>query len=196
MSGREEWERRHRARPERGAPSEFVARHVARLAHTSAGGAALDVACGAGRHSALLVEHGFRTFALDRSVAACKRVAAEIPGVVAVVGDALALPFADTRFAVIVVTSFLERAIFPRLLDLLAPGGLLLAETFLVAQHDATGHPRREWCLAPGELVKLCTTSGRRVAVVDAREGPVATPGGTQHLASVAVASVINLPTG
>jgi SAM-dependent methyltransferase len=187
MSSRAEWERRHAARPGRAAASEFVARHVARLAAAFPGAPALDVACGAGRHTALLVTHGFRTLALDHSLAACRRVLAEIAGAAAVAGDALALPLAQGRFAIVVQTSFLERSIVSDLLSLLAPGGVLLAETFLVAQHEATGHPRREFCLEPGELAALCSASGVPVTVLDGREGPVVTPAGTQHLAAIAV---------
>ena len=188
MRTREDWQQRHAARPERGAPSAFVAEHVARRAAASPGGRALDLACGSGRHTALLAASGFRAVALDQSGAACARVAHEVRGAHPVVADALALPFADATFDVVVQTLFLERALFPRLLGVLAPGGVLLAETFLVAQHEATGHPRREYCLDPGELVRLCmTVPGVRVAVVDAREGPVKCPDGVRHLAAVAI---------
>jgi len=107
----------------------------------------------------------------------------------AVAADALALPFRTTSFAVIVQTLFLERAIFPALFSLLAPGGVLVAETFLLAQHEATGHPRREFCLAPGELVRLCTDGGA-TRVLDAHEGPVPTAGGISWLASIAACKV------
>jgi hypothetical protein len=58
----------------------------------------------------------------------------------------------------------------------------------LVAQHDATGHPRRDFCLEPGELVQLCTGGSARL--LEAREGPVATASGVVQLASLAVRKV------
>jgi SAM-dependent methyltransferase len=190
MSDRRAWDERHRARPERAAPSPFVAAHVAAVARRHPGAWALDVACGSGRHAALLAEHGLRTIAIDHAASACRRVALENPGVAALIGDASALPLRDASFAVIVQTLFLERAILGDLLRLLARGGLLLAETFLVAQHEATGHPRRAFCLEPGELAALCLAAASGVEIVAAREGFVPTAGGGAHLASIAVCKV------
>jgi SAM-dependent methyltransferase len=187
VTGRDSWQARHAARPERPAPSPFVAELAAGVARSAPGARALDLACGSGRHAALLASHGFRTFALDVASAACRRVAAEIAGVHAVVADASALPFAPRTFDVVVQTLFLDRTVLPRLVELLAPGGVLIAETFLRAQHDATGHPRLEFCLAPGELVQLCTSSVVPVQVLAVREGPVERNGDAVHLASVAV---------
>jgi len=164
-----------------------VADHVARLAPARGAGRALDVACGAGRHTALLAAHGFRTFALDSASAACRRVAEEIAGVHAVVAEAAAPPFAPGSFDAIVQTLFLDRGALPRLLEFLSPGGTLLVETFLRAQHEATGHPRLEFCLAPGELVQLCTAGLVPVQVVEAREGCVDRGGEPIHLAALAV---------
>lgn len=190
MSGdRERWEERHRARPERGAPSPFVERQVARCAAAGAGRWALDLACGAGRHAALLARHGFRTVALDHAREAVVRLAAELPQVWPVLADARSLPFRARTFALVVQTLFLDRAALGATLDLLEPGGLLVVETFLVAQHDATGHPRREFCLQPGELVQLCTAGGA-ARVVETREGPAERSGRVVQLASVNVCKV------
>lgn len=190
MSDRERWQARHAAHPGRAAPSAFVATHVTRRAQTGACGRALDLAAGAGRHTALLHAAGFETVALDHAIAACRRAVGEVPGASAVVADATRLPFRPGSFDVIVQTLFLERAIFPDLLRLLAPGGLLLVETFLVAQHEATGHPRLDFCLSPGELRSLLTHSGEPVQVLVEREGPVAQGNRIFHLASVAACKV------
>jgi hypothetical protein len=127
---------------------------------------------------------------VDRAAAACRRVTTEFSGIDAAVADATALPFRRASFALVVQTLFLERTIFASLLDLLVPGGELLVETFLVAQFEATGHPRRDYCLAPGELVELCTRAGRDVDVLDSREGIVRSGEGVSHLASIAVRKV------
>jgi SAM-dependent methyltransferase len=190
VSERDRWEERHRALPARSAPSAFVARHVARLGLRSRDGRALDVACGSGRHALLLAEHGFRTVAFDHASAACRRLAAEDARVQTVVADAARLPFRDTSFAVIVQTRFLDRAIVPDLLRLLVHGGLLLVETFLVAQHEATGHPRREFCLEAGELEALCRGTGIDVDVVDRHEGLTREGHDGAHLAAIAVCKV------
>jgi len=190
MNDRERWEERHRASPERAAPSPFVARHVAAIASTAPGKLALDVACGSGRHVLLLRQYGFRAVAVDRANAACQRVAVEIAGAQVVAADASALPFRAASFTLIVQTQFLERLRLPDLLRLLVPRGVLLLETFLLAQYEATGHPRREFCLLPGELPQLCTAAGVAVEVLETREGIVPTNTGVAHLASIAVCKV------
>jgi SAM-dependent methyltransferase len=190
MSDRTRWQERHRAAPARSAPSAFVAGHVGDFARRAPGSPALDVACGSGRHAALLAEHGFRTVAFDHASLACRRVADEIPRVRVVVADARALPFRDATFALIVQTRFLDRAILPDLFRVLRPGGVVLIETFLVAQHDTTGHPRRDFCLEPGELESLCRAAGRGIGVIECREGRVADGDAAAHLAAIAVCKV------
>lgn len=190
MSDRERWQARHRALPPRSAASPFLVTHVTHRARSGPRGRALDVACGAGRHTALLAGLGYAAVAVDHASAACRRLAGEVPAAAAVVADAAALPFRAASFEVIVQTHFLERTIFPDLVRLLAPGGLLVVETFLVAQHEATGHPRLDFCLAPGELRALVTGAGADVRVLDEREGPVPAGDGVAHLASIAACKV------
>jgi SAM-dependent methyltransferase len=189
IADRERWQERHRAPAERAAPSPFVVAHVARCAAGRPGRRALDLACGAGRHTALLARYGFRTVALDQASQAVVRLPAEIPGVCCVVADARSLPLRATSFTLIVQTLFLERSALAATLELLEPGGVLVVETFLVAQHDATGHPRREFCLHPGELVQLCTAGGA-ARVLETREGAVERSGKIVHLASLAACKV------
>lgn len=190
MSDRERWQARHRGLPPRPAPSAFVAAQAERVARAARGGRALDLACGSGRHAALLREQGFCTVALDHAAAACRRVADEVPGAHAVIAEAAALPFRANSFALVVQTLFLDRTIFPGLVAVLAPRGVLLVETFLVAQHETTGHPRREFCLEPGELRRLCTETGVAVRVLASHEGLVPSGESSSHLASIAVCKV------
>jgi len=190
VTDRADWQERHALRPVRTAPSAFVQRHVAHLAPRVCGARALDVACGSGRHTLLLLEHGFRAVAFDHAAAACQRLAAEDERVRSVVADAGALPFRPATFALIVQTRFLDRLIVPDLLRLLEPGGVLLIETFLVAQHEITGHPRREFCLEPGELERLCRGAGCAVHVLECCEGVVGADRQATHLAAIALCKV------
>lgn len=60
------------------------------------------------------------------------------------------------QFDVVVVTNYLWRALFPVVLQSLAPGGLLLYETFAVG-NETVGKPSRpDFLLQPGELLQLC----------------------------------------
>jgi rhodanese-related sulfurtransferase len=122
------------------------------------GGRALDLACGRGRHALLLAGAGFRVDALDRDAS---RV-----GALAEVARRLELPV-DARvldleegpvelgngvYDLVLVFHYLHRPLFPAILRALAPGGLLLYETFTTAQ-AARGKPTNpDYLLEPGEL--------------------------------------------
>jgi rhodanese-related sulfurtransferase len=124
-------------------------------------GRALDVACGRGRHALLLASTGLTVTALDRDAAALERLQAQ--------ADRLGLPV-HTRvtdletgdvdlgtpgYALVIVTRYLHRPLLPHLLLSLAPGGVLIYETFLEKQAEA-GHPRNPaFLLKPGELLEL-----------------------------------------
>ena len=76
-------------------------------------------------------------------------------------------PFARSAYDVIVVVHYLHRPLFPSLIDALAPGGLLVYETFTQAQ-AARGKPTNpDFLLAPGELLELV----RPLEVLASREG-------------------------
>lgn len=181
---RQRWEARHARGGSLAPPSRFVAEHARRLRDPGRRQRALDVACGGGRHSAELAAVGFSTVALDASPTAVRRAlaAGAASGVVA---DALALPLRARAFDLVVMTCFLERTIVPRLAELLTPGGHLLMETFRLAQHELTGHPRREFCLTEGELERLCAASDPVLAVVAAERREPGPNGDPPALAAV-----------
>jgi len=124
-------------------------------------GRALDVACGRGRHALLIASTGLPVTALDRDAAALARLQA--------IADRLGLPV-ETRvtdletgvvdlgepgYTLVLVTRYLHRPLLPHLLLSLAPGGVLLYETFLDKQAE-TGHPKNpDFLLKPGELLEL-----------------------------------------
>jgi tellurite methyltransferase len=59
-------------------------------------------------------------------------------------------------FDAVLVFNYLDRAGMPQILQLVAPGGLLIMETFLDAQRDAGWGPTSErHLLRPGELPRL-----------------------------------------
>jgi SAM-dependent methyltransferase len=163
------WEERHARGEALARPSPFVSEWARRLRDAEKRQRALDVACGGGRHVAELVAAGFAPVALDASRSAVKRSIAIGP-VSGVVADAGALPLRRGSFDLVVMTCFLDRAIIPDLAALLVPGGHLLIETFRLAQHQLTGHPRREFCLEDGELERLCGASVPALAVVAAHQ--------------------------
>jgi hypothetical protein len=67
---------------------------------------------------------------------------------------------AGREFAGIVVTNYLYRPHWPALFALLAPGGVLLYETFMRG-NEAHGRPSRaEFLLASGELAQAVLAQG------------------------------------
>lgn len=61
-----------------------------------------------------------------------------------------------TQFGAVVVTNYLWRPLLPTLLESVAPGGVLLYETF-AAGNETVGRPSRaDFLLQPGELLQLC----------------------------------------
>jgi SAM-dependent methyltransferase len=65
-------------------------------------------------------------------------------------------PFGGRRFAGVVVTNYLWRALLPAIVDSVAPGGVLLYETFAEG-NETVGKPSRpDFLLRPGELLQAC----------------------------------------
>ncbi|WP_088279487.1 bifunctional 2-polyprenyl-6-hydroxyphenol methylase/3-demethylubiquinol 3-O-methyltransferase UbiG [Ideonella sp. A 288] len=115
----------------------------------------LDLACGNGRHVRWLAARGCRVTAVDRDAEAVAplRTLAEV-----IVADLEGgpWPLADRRFGCVLVTNYLWRPLWPQLLDALAPGGVLLYETF-AAGNETVGRPSRaDFLLQPGELLSRC----------------------------------------
>jgi SAM-dependent methyltransferase len=133
----------------------------------------LDVACGAGRHTRLFVERGCRVTAVDRAPTLDGWLAAQ--RAVRVVTADLELggwPLGSERYDAIVVTNYLHRPLFPHLVAALAPGGLLLYETF-AAGNAAFGKPSNpDFLLLPRELL----TSAAELRVIAFEDGYITTP--------------------
>jgi SAM-dependent methyltransferase len=116
--------------------------------------AVLDVAAGGGRHSRFFADRGHRVTALDRDTGALAAYSG-IEIVQADLEDGSPWPLPGRTFGAVVVTNYLHRPLFPVLLDALAPGGVLLYETFM-AGNERFGRPSRpEFLLKDGELLDL-----------------------------------------
>jgi len=115
----------------------------------------LDLACGAGRHTRLFLERGCRVLAVDRDVSALADLRGD-PHLEVLEIDlecGPVRPFAGRRFGAVVVVNYLHRPLLADLVDSVAPGGLLLYETF-AAGNERFGRPRNpDFLLKPGELL-------------------------------------------
>ena len=139
----ERWNARYRAaeHPARGDADEALVALARRL---PAPGRALDIACGTGGNLIWLAERGWWTLGLDVSIEGLRlaRAHARRRGVTThwVVADAHQSPLVECSFDLVLVTRFLDRALFPWLERLIAPGGLLFYCTF--NQRHLERHPR------------------------------------------------------
>jgi len=146
------------------APSEWVVRWAPLIAH----GSVLDVACGSGRHTRFFLERNLQVVALDRAPLG-------LPGVRFIRADLEngdPWPLAGERFAGIVVTNYLYRPLFPRLVESLAPGGVLIYETFMVGNEKFGKPSNPAYLLRPGELLEAFA----ELTVEGFEEGEVRTP--------------------
>jgi SAM-dependent methyltransferase len=131
---------------------------IERFAHlVRPGGQVLDVACGLGRHARYFAARGCLVDAVDRD----PNCAAALAGVLRVRFLAADIengrwPYDGRLFDAIVVTNYLYRPLFPRLLSSLARGGVLLYETF-AAGNERYGKPSNpEFLLLDRELLERC----------------------------------------
>ncbi len=134
---------------------------ITRWSHVLAPGASvLDVACGSGRHLAWFAERGHRVTGLDRDVDLARQ---GVPGAELVCADIetggwpLLCDGQPRTFGAVVVTNYLWRPLLNTIVQSVAPGGILLYETFATG-NDAFGRPSRpDFLLQPGELLRTCT---------------------------------------
>lgn len=155
------------------APSPWVMRFAALI---RTGGTVLDLAAGHGRHARVLVETGLAVEAVDRDPAALEALR-RIAGVHVHAADLEAgpWPFAGAAFDAIVVTNYLWRPLLPDLAAALAPGGVLIYETFGVGNEKYGKPSNPEFLLRNGELLEFARNSA--LAVLAFESGLVARPG-------------------
>ena len=133
-------------------PSDWIQRwsHLVPL-----GAPVLDVACGMGRHLRWFAERGHPVTGVDRAPEAAQAAAAWGEALCADIENA-PWPLAGREFGAVVVTNYLWRALLPTLIASVAPGGLLIYETF-ASGNETVGKPSRpDFLLQPGELLRAC----------------------------------------
>jgi SAM-dependent methyltransferase len=113
----------------------------------------LDVACGSGRHVRWLAARGHAVTAVDRDAAALAPLNSCAQTAVADL-EADPWPLPGRQFDAVLVTNYLWRALLPRLVESLAPGGVLIYETFAQG-NERYGKPSNpHFLLRPGELLQ------------------------------------------
>ena len=120
-------------------------------------GKALDIAMGEGRNSIYLAQLGFEVTGIDISEVGVKKALAlaeekniEINPIIA---DLDNYEFKDDSFDLIVCFYFLDRNLFPKIKEMVCPGGLVVYETFSI-DYLKYSSLKKEWVLDSGELLK------------------------------------------
>ena len=136
----------------------------------------LDLAAGGGRQTRFFAARGHPVLAVDRDIS-------RLPGGLAWdLENGSPWPFADRRFGAVVVVNYLHRPTLPAAVSLVAPGGLLLYETFAEGQ-EAFGRPRNpDFLLRPGELLRAVRD---RLVVLAYEHGPADGPRMVQRIAAI-----------
>lgn len=177
--------------PNRPHGSEAPSAWVKRWSHLVPGqGSVLDIACGHGRHLQWFAARGHAVTGVDRSPEA---IAAVSPLGEAILADIengpwpLVVAGQVRQFDAVVVTNYLWRPLFPVMAQSVAPGGVLIYETFSTG-NETVGKPSRpDFLLHSGELLQAF--AGLRVIAFE--EGFLDQPARfVQRLAAVRAAAL------
>lgn len=122
------WDKRYREGSHLIVPVEIVERYCG-LA--KAGGRALDIAAGTGRHSVLLAEKGFQVDAVDISSVGLDTIRKRNPGINTLHADLDSFQIKENHYDLILNINFLQRRLFPYIKQGLKKDGILIFQTFM-----------------------------------------------------------------
>ena len=121
----------------------------------------LDVACGRGRHSMFLARAGWAVHAVDRDAEALQALETSARALKLTLStEAIDLetgsPSLGSKvFGSVIVFNYLHRPLMPAIVEAVAPGGVLIYETFTVGQAERGRPTNPAFLLANGELPEL-----------------------------------------
>ena len=119
-------------------------------------GTVLDIACGQGRHMKWFAQRGHAVTGIDRSPEAIQAAATFGAAVLADIENGpwpLMNGDQARQFGAVIVTNYLWRPLFALIAQSVAPGGVLIYETFAQG-NETVGRPSSpEFLLRPAELL-------------------------------------------
>lgn len=118
-------------------------------------GRLLDLACGSGRHLHWALAQGHVPTGVDRDAAALSLAPSDAERVQADIENG-PWPWPERQFDAVLVFNYLWRPLWPQLLASLAPGGVLVYETFAHGNASVGRPARPDFLLQPGELLTRC----------------------------------------
>ncbi len=150
------WNRKYKEKPallEIRPPSTMIQRF-----HThTRGKKALDLACGTGRHSLFLAEHGFHVDAVDISEHALETLKAHKKAfdIHCIETDLDAFLPEKDKYDLAVMTNYLDRALIERTAQALKGGALFIIETYMIHPENEKENANPDFLLQPEELKHL-----------------------------------------
>ena len=140
--------------------SPLLSQHLHALREAAQLGPILDLACGGGRNGLYLQRQGLPVVFADIREAALREISLQLERSAEGGAELWQVdlerpgdnPLAGKAFAAIVVFHYLHRPLLPAIREAVAPGGLVIYETFTVEQAHY-GRPKNpDFLLQPGEL--------------------------------------------
>ena len=148
-----------------GAASPWVVKHASRIRKNAR---VLDLACGSGRHALHLASLGLQVIAVDRDVSLLRaqQLPADLPLLEAELENA-PWPFGEKEFDAIIVTNYLHRPLFSKMIATLKTDGILIYETFAMGNEKFGKPSNPAFLLQPGELLDVVRGKMRVIAYED-----------------------------
>ncbi|MEL7157634.1 MAG: class I SAM-dependent methyltransferase [Actinomycetota bacterium] len=154
-SDRDRWNERYRSGEEGGTPL-LLGRELHLFPRS---GRALDVAGGTGQAAAILAARGMSVTVADVSDVALEQAAARAErsnlDVTTLCVDLTAEPLPAGPWDLITCFNYLDRALFPAMIEALAPDGLLALTIATRTNLERNEHPSARFLLDDGELPTL-----------------------------------------
>ena len=126
-------------------------------------GLVLDLACGAGRHTALLASLGHQVLSVDQDISMVESLKDESIQTLELDLEGSDWPLLNQEFSAIVVTNYLYRPFLDELPKILTEDGVLIYETFAEGNAEFGKPSNPNFLLKSGELLALAQRSGLKV---------------------------------
>ena len=153
---RTKWNRKFSEMPDLLAPrppAELVEKYL----HEASGKNALDLACGGGRHTLFLSEHGFQVDAVDISAVALEKLSmrVDMERVSLIEADLDDFVLHEGKYDLIVKTNYLDRGLITRAKKALKQGGIFIVETYLADAENEKKDSNPDFLLQKDELPRI-----------------------------------------
>jgi len=153
---RVKWNRKYQEKPallSARPPSPFVANYYHYAPHNSA----IDIACGNGRHTLFLAQHGFSVDAVEISSVAIESLTKKITPAMKITPIEADLDNFEpsNMYGLAVMTNFLDREVIERIAKSLLPHGVFIVETYMAHPDNEKTQSNPDFLLQPKELQML-----------------------------------------